>query len=164
MASSNFRGTSSLLLVVAVAAMGGLFFWLYQQTRALDETVTPVTEDTAAGEGEGITLEELREAPRAAAGETGILNNVAVEEPLGRGVFTVQLDEELFYPVLMSTDLMAQGVQVYGGARVTVGGQFYVLTDSIRDQWLEGGAVDPEQAERLPEAESFLLADSVDIQ
>ena len=45
MARSGFRGSSSILLVVALAVMAGFFYWLYNQSQSLEQEVTPTMTD-----------------------------------------------------------------------------------------------------------------------
>lgn len=163
MARSGFRGTSSLLMVLAVAAMGGFLYWLYIQAQSVERTVTPVTQDTAASTEEGVTLASLSSSPRAAIGKNAVLDSVEVGASLGRGVFTLAVADTMGYPVLLSRDMIQRGLTVYGGDRVTVGGRIYTLNDSIRQAWVGLGAVDSASADSIPKLASFLLADSVRI-
>jgi len=164
MARATFGGTSSLLMVIAVAVMGGFLYWLYDQAQSLDERVTPVMEDTASAEGESsVTLAMLRNDPGAVTGQNAALDSVEVASRLGRAVFSLSLDDTLSYPVLMENALIQRGMTVYGGDRVSVTGRIYTFNDSIRGEWLAGGAVDSASAAEVPVTPSFLLADSVDI-
>lgn len=160
MARPNLRGTSSLLLVVAIAAMGGFLFWLYQEASSLDEEVTPVMEDDSEAQ---FTLDSLRESQDGLVGRTVTLDSAPVANSLGRGVFTLRLNDTLAYPVLMQTDLIQMETNVIEGDQVTVRGRFYTLTDSIRSEWVSRGAVDSAATEEIPSSNSFMLADSVDI-
>ena len=42
-------------------------------------------------------------------------------------------------------------------------GRFYTLNDSIRQSWVDQGAVEEASAEAVPEAAAFLLADSLEV-
>lgn len=161
MGRSGFAGTSSLLLLLALAAIGGFLFWLYSQAQSLEEDVQPVMDDTT--EATVPTLESLAADPSSAIGEETILDTVVVADRLGRAVFSLRLNDTLTYPVLLEAAMIQRGLTVYGGDRITVGGQFYALSDSIRDEWLARGAVDSASADGVPDVASFLLADSVDI-
>lgn len=163
MAGSGFRGTSSLLLVVAVAATGGFLYWVYDQAQSLDQTVTPEMEDTTEVASSELTAETLAADPDAAAGRDAVLDSVEVSESLGRAVFTVMLADTLEYPVLLGSQLIQQGTTVYGGDHVTLEGRVFVLNDSIRDEWRSRGAVDEESGDRIPGVASFLLAEEIDI-
>lgn len=162
--SSGFRGTSSLLMVVAVALMGGFLYWVYQEAQSVESSLQPAMQDTASTESEELTPASLAGDPEAAVGRSASLDSVEVSESLGRGVFTVILADTLDYPILMDGQLIQRGATVYGGDRVTVEGQFYTLTDSIVEEWVSRGAVDSESRENLPAVASFMLADSLDIQ
>lgn len=161
MGRSGFAGTSSLLLLLALAALGGFLFWLYSQAQSLDEDVEPVMDDTT--EATAPTLESLATDPAAAIGEEAVLDTVVVSDRLGRAVFNLRLNDTLTYPVLLEAAMIQRGLTVYSGDRITVGGQFYELSDSIRDEWLARGAVDSASADDVPDVASFLLADSVNI-
>lgn len=163
MAQGTFRGTSSLLLLLAIATTAGFLVWLYQRTGSLEENVTPVMEEAASDTAMAFSLERLRTAPDEVIGQTVDTDTVPVGRTLGRGVFTIALDDTLGYPVLMSSDLIQRGTTVYGGDRVVLEGRFFTLTDSIRAAWVERGAVDSVSADGIPRTPSFLLAESVDI-
>lgn len=164
MAGSGFRGTSSVLLVVALAATAGFLYWVYEEAQSLDQGVTPEMADTAAtGQQGGVDAERLASAPQEAVGQDVVLDSVEVGANLGRGVFTVSLNDTTDFPVLMGGQLIQQGATVYGGDRVDVEGHVYSFNDSIRNEWLDRGAVDAESAEELPASEAFLLADELTI-
>lgn len=163
MALDTFRGTSSLLLLLAIATTAGFLVWLYQRTESMEQGVTPVTEDSVSGAPSEFSLERLRTAPGEVVGQSVSTDTVAVGGSLGRGVFTLRLNDTLSYPVLMSSDLIQRGTTVYGGDRVVLEGRFFTLTDSIRDAWVAGGAVDSGSSGEIPAMPSFLLAETVNI-
>lgn len=162
--SSGFRGTSSLLMVVAVAAMAGFLYWVYQEAQSVESSLQPAMEDTASATGASLTAASLAADPGGAVGRSAALDSVEVSQNLGRGVFTVSLNDTLTYPILMDAQLLQRGATVYGGDRVTVEGRFYTLTDSIVQEWVDRGAIDAESGEDVPAVASFMLADSLDIQ
>ena len=159
-------GLSTVLIIIAVAMVGGFLLWLYRSSQALEDEVTPVM--TEEGEGPAaITLLILSQDPQAAVGKTVDIGATQVARSLGRGVFLLRLtpleaDEEgAEYPVLLSPDLIARGTEVYGGEVARVYGRIYSLNDSIRGQWVAAGAVEEGSAANIPAVTSFLLADSV---
>lgn len=162
--SSGLRGTTSLLLVVAVAATGGFLYWVYQQAQSTESSLQPSMRDTASATEQEITPELLATDLSAAIGRTAVLDSAEVGASLGRGVFTVSVSDTVAIPILMASELIQRGATVYGGDRVTVGGRFYTLNDSIRSAWVERGAVESGSADRIPAASAFMLADSLDIQ
>lgn len=161
--SSGFRGTSTLLMVVAVAAMAGFLWWVYQEAQSVESSLT-ATPDSTQVEERAVTPTTLAEDPSSAIGRNAVFDSVEVEASLGRGVFTVALNDSVAFPVLLNPQMLQQGATVYGGDRVTVGGRFYTLNDSIRDAWVGRGAVDSARAGDLPSTAAFLLLDSLDIQ
>lgn len=161
--SSGFRGTSSLLMVVAIAAMAGFLWWVYQQAQSVESSVAPAMEDTASVEQTGVTPATLASNAGAAIGMSATFDSMEVTSSMGRALFTVALNDSMDLPVLMDPNLLQRGATVYGGDRVTVGGRFYTLNDSIQDTWLERGAVDSAQADEIPSMAAFMLADSLDI-
>jgi len=163
MARSGFRGSSSILLVVALAVMAGFFYWLYNQSQSIEEQVTPSMSDSAEQGPAPLTLALLGSQPDSLPGRSGTLDSVKVADRLGRGVFVLSVDDSTTYPVLLGTQLIQKGTTVYQDDRVNVGGKFYPLNDSIRSEWVKRGAVDSASAGRLPAAPSFLLADTVGI-
>lgn len=161
MAARGTRGVSTLLTVVALMTVGAFLGWLYWRAQALPEPVTPETEAETDG-GETVTAERLLEDLEAAVGSTGGLDSLPVAQRLGQAVFSVQLNGQN-YPVLMNTQLLERQTQVYGGDLVSVQGQIYPLTDSIRAAWMEQGLVESGNEGDIPGTPSFLLADSVGV-
>lgn len=163
MAGSGFRGTSSVLLVVALAATVGFLYWVYDQAQSLDRTVTPEMADTTSTDTAGTAAERLARSPEQTIGRDVTLDSLEVAASLGRGVFTVSLSDTVAFPVLMGSDLIQQGATVYAGDRVDLEGRVYTFNDSIRSEWVSRGAVDSASVEDLPEVPAFLLAGSLDI-
>lgn len=162
--SSGFRGTSTLLMVVAVATMAGFLYWVYQEAQSVDSSLQPTMQDTASATEGALTRASLAADPAGAVGRSAALDSVEVSQNLGRAVFTVILNDSVDFPILMDGQLLQRGATVYGGDRVTVEGQFYSLTDSIVQEWVSRGAVDSASRENIPAVASFMLADSLDIQ
>lgn len=163
MARSGFRGGSSILLVVALAVMAGFFYWLYRQSQQIEQTVTPTMADSTTSGPPPVTLASLGTDPASAAGQGATFDSVKVGSRLGRGVFTLIVNDTLDYPVLLDARLLQRGTTVYKDDRVIVGGQFYTLNDSIRSEWVKRGAVDSASASQIPNLPTFMLADSVSI-
>lgn len=161
--SSGFRGTTSLLLIVAVAATGGFLYWVYQQAQSTESSLQPAMQDTTSARSRPITPGLLAVDPTSAVGRDGVLDSIEVGASLGRGVFTVNTSDSTAFPVLMSTEMIGRGATVYQGDRVTVGGRFYMLNDSIRNEWVSRGAVEQGNEGQLPASAAFLLADSLNI-
>jgi len=163
MTRKGSTGLSTVLIIVAVALVGGFLLWLYQQSAALEEATPVMVEDEV---GEVVDLVVLSQDPSASIGRVADIVSVAVVQSLGRGVFLVGLtsaDEASPFPVLLSPDLIARNTQVYGGDVVRLYGRIYSLNDSIRSQWVELGAVNEAAAEAIPQGTSFLLADSLEL-
>lgn len=164
MAGSGFRGMSSVLLVMALAATAGFLYWVYDQAQSLDRTVTPRMADTTSTEGSGeVTVEGLALNPGQVVGRDATFDSLEVASTLGRGVFTVALNDTTEFPVLMASDLIQRGATVYGGDRVNVAGRVYTFNDSIRSEWAERGAVDSESVDQVPATPAFLLAQEMTI-
>ncbi len=163
MAGSGFRGTSSVLLVVALAATAGFLYWVYDQAQSLDQTVTPEMADTTSTDTAGTDAERLATSPEEAIGQDVTLDSLEVAGSLGRGVFTVSLNDTIDFPVLMGSQLIQQGATVYAGDRVDLEGRVYTFNDSIRTEWINRGAVDSASVEDLPQVPAFLLAGTLDI-
>lgn len=165
MKTRGASGITTLLTVVAIAAVGGFMFWLYQRSETLDQDVQPVMEDTADTNG-AVTLADLRDDPDGVAGQRGDLDSVRVGQSLGRAVLTIRLDTAETagsFPVFLNTDVLQRNEEVYGGDLVSVVGRFYTLNDSIRQSWVEQGAVEEGSAGELPSVAAFLLADSLEV-
>ena len=169
MTEKGSTGLSTVLIIIAVAMVGGFLLWLYRSAQALDEEVTPVMAEGAEEAPETITLLVLSEDPAASVGQTADIGATQVVQSLGRGVFLFRLTplgeqtEGAEYPVLLAPDLIARNTQVYGGDVVRIYGRIYSLNDSIRSQWVEAGAVEQGAAGSIPAVSSFLLADTVSV-
>jgi hypothetical protein len=157
------RGASSLLLFLSIVAVVAFLWWLERASNALETAVVPVVaEDTMqAAELAELEPEELAADPAAAVGTSGVLRSVGVAQRLGRGAFAVQLDSQTLFPVLMTSDLIQRGLEVYGRDTVTVFGHVFTFNDSIRAAWVTEMAVDRANADAIPATPSFLMADSV---
>lgn len=162
MSDRGAMGLTTILGIVALVLTAGFLFWLYDRSTSY-EPVTPVMEDTMAEQTGALGVADLRADPAAVAGERGAVDSVEVAGRLGRAVFTFRLDTATAYPVLLSPDLIQRGSQVYGGDLISVRGRFYQLTDSLKNVWVERGAVDQGQVGNLPATATFLLADSLRI-
>lgn len=163
MTQKGSTGLSTVLIIFAVALVGGFLLWLYRSSAALEET-TPVMLEADVGEVVDLVL--LSQDPSASVGRVADIDSVAVVQTLGRGVFLVGLtsaNDASPFPVLLSPDLIARNTQVYGGDVVWLYGHIYSLNDSIRSQWVELGAVNEADAEAIPQGTSFLLADSLEL-
>lgn len=159
------RGSSTLLYVVAVVLIGGFMYWLYLQSRSIEQSVQPAMQDTAAATGQGpLTLGELAADTDSAIGRRAAFDSVEIATGLGRGVFLIRLDSARSFPVLKNPTLIQREQQLYGGDLVAVAGRVYTYTDSIGQTWVQRGAVNQSQAGSLPNASTtnaFLLADSL---
>ncbi|MFQ5889759.1 MAG: hypothetical protein ACE5JR_06865 [Gemmatimonadota bacterium] len=163
MARTTVGRASPLWLGGALIAVGGFLFWLFSATRSLETAVTPVLGDEGGGPTfMAMTVDELRGDPAAVVGRTVGLEKVPVAARLGRGAFTIRLDDATSYPVLLDRDLIQLNTQVYGGDVVKVWGHIFTFNDSIRDEWVRQTAVDAESAGKIPQTPSFLLADSLE--
>jgi hypothetical protein len=148
-------------MVVAVLAVVGFMWWLDRKADSLGTDVAPVLEEVVDSGPVDLDAAVLVTEPAAAVGETGYLRSVAVAQRLGRGAFTLQLDSEVTYPVLLSSDLIQMDTQVYAGDMVTLYGHVFTLNDSIRSVWVRQDAVDQANASAIPVSPSFIMADSL---
>ena len=155
------RGASTILMVVAVLAVVGFMWWLDRKAGSLDTEVAPVLEEVTESVPVDLNSAVFASDPASVVGETGYLRSIAVAERLGRGAFTLQLDGDVTYPVLLSSDLIQMDTQVYGGDMVTLYGHVFTLNDSIRSVWVNQEAVDQENSSAIPMSPSFFMADSL---
>lgn len=160
MSRFDSRGNAMLLTVLAVALIGGFLYWLYWRAQNLETSFQVAQQDTAS-EQVLSSLDSLALNPSAAAGRRVRFDSATVGSGLGRGVFTLRLNDTTTYPVLMNASLIQQETELYGGDMVMVGGRIYTFTDSIAQQWVQSGAVDSAMAERVPSTPTFLLADTL---
>ena len=155
------RGASTILMVVAVLAVVGFMWWLDRKAGSLDTQVDPVLEAVTESVPVDLNSAVFASDPASVVDETGYLRSIAVAERLGRGAFTLQLDGDVTYPVLLSSDLIQMDTQVYAGDMVTLYGHVFTLNDSIRSVWVDQEAVDQENASAIPTSPSFIMADSL---
>ena len=147
-------GSAPALVIISLLALFGFFAWLYMQANA--EVEEPIVIEEV--EPEFIVLADLDSPSGELVGKYAEIESATVGRHLGRGVFTLAIGESVTFPVLMSSDLIAQGVAPQDGDRVNLKGRIYTLNDSIRSAWLDQGAI--ETVAGISSAESFLLADS----
>ena len=155
------RGASTILMVVAVLAVVGFMWWLDRKAGSLDTEVAPVLEEVTESVPADLNSAVLASDPASVVGETGYLRSIAVAQRLGRGAFNLQLDGDMTYPVLLSSDLIQMDTQVYSGDMVTLYGHVFTLNDSIRSVWVNQEAVDQENSSAIPTSPSFFMADSL---
>ncbi len=167
MTEKGSTGLSTVLIIIAVAMVSGFLLWLYRTSQALEEEVTPLMAEEEAEAPAAVSLLVLSQDPAASVGQMVDIGATQVAQSLGRGVFLFRLTplgeeaEGAEYPVLLSPDLIARDMQVYGGDVVRIYGRVYSLNDSIRGQWVAAGAVEEAAAANIPAVTSFLLADTV---
>ncbi|MEE9207080.1 MAG: hypothetical protein V3U67_01705 [Gemmatimonadota bacterium] len=148
----------SMWMVISVVAIAAFVFWLRLEIQALEANVAPQMEE---GEEPVLVLDDLRGNLGGAVGAQAEIGVVTVGQSLGRGVFTMQIDEATAFPALLSRDLMARDTQVYGQDRITAWGHIYTLNDSIRSEWVRLEAVTSDNADAIPATPSFMLVDSL---
>ena len=158
---SGSRGGSAWLTILAVLVVSGFLYWLMIQARAIESEVPVVTEESADGAVLEFIPAQLAAEPGSVVGQTGVLTDLGVAARLGRGAIAVDLDGTNSYPVLLAPDLIQRNTMILPGDRVTAYGRAYTLNDSIRSEWVNQEAVDPENADAIPATTSFVLADSV---
>jgi len=164
MSNKGEGGLRAILTIVALGAIGGLMWWLNQQSQQIEEeraafaaAAVEAVRDWNAG--------DLLSDPRGAAGRRVVIDDIAIASGLGEGAFSVALSDAVAYPVLMESDpiqrLRMANVTIYGGDKVYVSGQIYSFNDSISAVWVDQGAVNEGMGDQIPVSPTFLLADSV---
>jgi len=156
-------GVSPILAIIAIAAIVGFFYWLNQESAALDTVVEPVMEEEVIAEAIDLNTAAMAADFEGSIGQKGWIRFVTVGERLGRAAFTIGLDAENSLPGLLSPDLIRRGTEIYWNDGVSMFGKVFVLNDSIRNEWVDQGAVDAENAEAIPSLPGFFLADSLSI-
>lgn len=147
-------------MVASIVLIAGFVFWLQWRIGGLEANVAPELEDDEPM----LLLNDLRGDLGGAVGSQAEIGLVTVGQSLGRGVFTMQIDENdenALFPALLSRDLMARDTQIYGQDRLTAWGHIYTLNDSIRSEWVRLEAVTADNAGAIPATPSFMLVDSL---
>jgi len=164
MSDKGEGGLRAILTIVALGAIGGLMWWLNQQSGQIEEeraafaaAAVEAVRDWNAG--------DLLSDPRGAVGRRVVIDDIAIASGLGEGAFSLALSDAVTYPVLMESDpiqrLRMANVTIYGGDKVYVSGQIYSFNDSISAVWVDQGAVNEGMGDQIPVSPTFLLADSV---
>ena len=156
-------GVSPILAIIAIAAIVGFFYWLDQESAALDTVIEPVMEEEVVAEAIDLNTAAMAADLEGSIGQEGWIRFVTVNERLGRAVFTIGLDAENSIPVLLSPDLIRRGTDIYGNDRVSMFGKLFVLNDSIRNEWVTQEAVDGADIDVIHATPGFFLADSLSI-
>ena len=154
-------GGTLILALIAIAGIGAFFYWLDQESAALDTVVAPVMEEEEAPAAVDLNTAAMAADLEAAIGQQGWLRFVRVDQRLGRAAFSIGLDAENSLPVLLSPDLIRRGTEVYANDQVNLHGKLFVLNDSIKGEWVSQDAVDAGNAGSIPDAPGFFLADSL---
>jgi len=153
---------SAAWTAIAALAVAGFLVWIYTASRARAPEVSPqLASDSTEAIVHRMSGPDLDRDLRRVVGIDAWVDSVPVAEQLGRAAFALQLEGAVTYPVLLSSDLIQRGTQVYGGDRVSVFGHFFTFNDSIRAEWVKKAAVFEEAASHIPSSPSFLLADSL---
>jgi len=153
-------GGTLILALLAIAGIGAFFYWLDQESAALDTVVAPVMEEEVP-EAVDLNTAAMAADLQAAIGQQGWLRFVRVDQRLGRAAFSIGLDAENSLPVLLSPDLIRRGTEVYANDQVNLHGKLFVLNDSIKGEWVSQEAVDAGSAGSIPDTPGFFLADSL---
>jgi len=153
-------GGTLILALLAIAGIGAFFYWLDQESAALDTVVAPVMEEEVP-EAVDLNTAAMAADLQAAIGQQGWLRFVRVDQRLGRAAFSIGLDAENSLPVLLSPDLIRRGTEVYANDQVNLHGKLFVLNDSIKGEWVSQEAVDAGNAGSIPDTPGFFLADSL---
>jgi hypothetical protein len=156
-------GVSPILAIIAIAAIVGFFYWLNAESAALDAVIEPVMEEEVVAEAIDLNTAAMAADFESSIGQEGWIRFVTVNERLGRAAFTIGLDAENSLPVLLSPDLIKRGTDIYANDGISMFGKVFVLNDSIRNEWVNQGAVDGENADAIPSTPGFFLADSLSI-
>ena len=156
-------GVSPILAIIAIAAIVGFFYWLNQESAALDTVVEPVMEEEVIAEAIDLNTAAMAADLEGSIGQEGWIRFVTVNERLGRAAFTIGLDAENNLPVLLAPDLIRRGTDIYGNDRISMFGKLFALNDSIRNEWVNQDAVDAENRDAIPSTPGFFLADSLSI-
>lgn len=153
-------GGTLILALLAIAGIGAFFYWLDQESAALDTVVAPVMEEEAP-EAVDLNTAAMAADLQASIGQQGWLRFVRVDQRLGRAAFSIGLDAENSLPVLLSPDLIRRGTEVYANDQVNLHGKMFVLNDSIKGEWVSQEAVDAGNEGSIPDTPGFFLADSL---
>ncbi len=156
-------GGTFLLALLAIAGIGGFFYWLNLESEALDTVVAPVMDEEEVPEAVDLNTAAMAADLEGSIGEEGWLRFVTVNQRLGRAAFLVGLDAENSLPILLSPDLIRRGTEVYENDRVSMFGRLFVLNDSIKGEWVNQEAVDAANEDAIPDVAGFFLADSLSI-
>ena len=148
-------------MISAFVIVGGFLAWL--NMKAADIEVA-VVEDTS-GDSEGLGSAPVVEAavfgsdPMAHSNGVVRINNLSVESAVGSQAFFVAMPNQRGpYLIKMGARVVADGVSVPSGSRVSVVGRVYAMSDSVADDWVATGAITEDDKILATFAQSFLEA------
>lgn len=154
---------SVLLMIAAVLAVGGFFYWLSQNAvpteGAPEEAAEPASDDATV-----VALEDFGSGTADYVGQAVTLQGVPVTQRFGPRAFWFALPDSLstFYLVHLSDEAVADSALLATGAAFEVSGVVTVMTDSVLDAWEAAGEFLQENDRLLAEyAIDFLEADRV---
>ncbi|MEN8375263.1 MAG: hypothetical protein ABFS34_07425 [Gemmatimonadota bacterium] len=154
---------TTLLMIAALVAIGGLFWWL---SVTAEPTQISILEDTASvpganidGGAANVTVADFATGPEGFQSLNIRLSNVTIASTLGGRAFWIQLPNNQPYMIRISDALAAGGASFANGDIVTVSGIVELMSDSVLTDWRSSGAlVDDLQVEEARFALSFLDA------
>ena len=80
MTQKGSTGLSTVLIIIAVAMVGGFLLWLYRTAQSLEDEVAPVMVEEGDG---GLDLLALSQDPATSVGKVADIGEVAVLQSLG---------------------------------------------------------------------------------
>ncbi len=155
--------------LIAVLAVGGLFWWLARESEATRGT--PVVQETTPAEqpgapaapAEAAELPTVAGTPETYVGRRIAVDNVQVAATLGPSAFWADIPGANPFLVMYSPDL-TQRPQLVSGQRVNVAGVIAPVTDSLLNVWVQSGAIRPGDRDAAAFATHYLLADLITVQ
>ncbi|HSM36936.1 MAG TPA: hypothetical protein VK837_11105 [Longimicrobiales bacterium] len=140
-------GNTTLLMVLALVLIAGLFVWLSMAAEPTQMTVVEDPDsanvDVGSGDPEAaeVSLAEFGTGPQGYQSLNIRLRDVAVAATLGDRGFWIQLPNNQPYLVHIGDDLAASGTTVASGDTVTVSGTVRMMSDSTLNAWRSAGVL-----------------------
>ena len=153
-------------MISTFVIVGGFLVWLNMKAASIE---VAVVEDTS-GDSEGLGSAPVVEAavfgsdPMAHSNGVIRIDNLSVESGVGPQAFFVAMPNQPGpYLIKLGERVVADGVSVPSGSRVSVVGRVYAMNDSVADDWVATGAITQDDRILATFAQSFLEVVDIEV-
>lgn len=152
-------GTTLILAVVSVIAVGAFLWWLSVTAQPTEVKVAETSDSTGsqpAMNATEVSLGQLAAGVDGYRGQTIRIPNMEVASLVGPQAFWVQLPNSVPFLVKLDSAAMAGGARLQTGSHITVTGTVLAMSDSVLNAWVQQGAITDAQKNEASFATTFM--------